>query len=48
MAYGPGQQYGVHHDCNGLIRRYATCLYYLNEVEEGGETAFPVRAAGLD
>ena len=43
VAYGPGQQYGTHHDCNGLIRRYATCLYYLNEVEEGGETSFPVR-----
>lgn len=22
--------------------RYATVLYYLNDVEEGGETAFPV------
>ena len=31
----------VHHDCNGLIRRFATCLYYLTDVEEGGETIFP-------
>ena len=24
------------------ICRYITILYYLNDVEEGGETAFPV------
>jgi hypothetical protein len=41
VSYRPGQQYGVHHDCNGSIRRFATCLYYLNDVEEGGETQFP-------
>ena len=41
VHYLPGQQYGVHHDCNGLIRRYATCLYYLTDVEEGGGTWFP-------
>jgi prolyl 4-hydroxylase len=41
VQYGRGQQYGVHHDCNGLIRRYATCLYYLGDVNGGGETLFP-------
>jgi hypoxia-inducible factor prolyl 4-hydroxylase len=25
-----------------FITRYITVLYYLNDVEEGGETAFPV------
>ena len=25
-----------------VISRYATILYYLNDVEDGGETAFPV------
>lgn len=25
-----------------IIYRYITILYYLNDVEEGGETAFPV------
>ena len=25
-----------------IVCRYITILYYLNDVEEGGETAFPV------
>ena len=25
-----------------FLPRYVTVLYYLNDVEEGGETAFPV------
>ena len=25
-----------------IFYRYITILYYLNDVEEGGETAFPV------
>lgn len=25
-----------------IFHRYITVLYYLNDVEEGGETAFPV------
>lgn len=38
VHYSSAQQYGMHHDCNGLIRRYATLLFYLNDVEEGGQT----------
>ena len=30
------------HGILGGIFRYITILYYLNDVEEGGETAFPV------
>ncbi len=30
----------MHHDCNGLLRRYATVLVYLSGCE-GGETNFP-------
>lgn len=26
----------------GFLCRYLTVLYFLNDVEEGGETAFPV------
>ena len=40
VCYAPGQQYGLHHDCNGLLRRYATVLLYLSDCE-GGETCFP-------
>jgi hypothetical protein len=42
------RSYAMHHDCNGLLRRYATVLFYLNDVDEdgGGETVFP--AAGDD
>jgi hypothetical protein len=28
--------------CNIVGLRYITILYFLNDVEEGGETAFPV------
>ena len=28
--------------CLFIICRYITILYYLNDVEDGGETAFPV------
>jgi prolyl 4-hydroxylase len=41
VRYTPGQEYGTHHDCDGLGRRYATVLCYLSDVDEGGETAFP-------
>jgi prolyl 4-hydroxylase len=46
VRYTPEQEYGVHHDCNGMLRRYATVLLYLNDVDGGGETHFP--AAGDD
>lgn len=48
VHYRPGQQYGVHHDCNGVIRRFATCLYYLADVESGGETHFPAASDDPD
>lgn len=38
-----GCEEDVHHDESpSRLCRYATVLFYLNDVEEGGETAFPV------
>lgn len=42
VRYQPQQEYGVHHDCDGVTRRYATVLLYLCDVDGGGETHFPV------
>lgn len=49
LHYGPGQQYKPHYDacndgCNGGydMHRLATFFIYLNDVEAGGETAFPM------
>eukprot|EP01025_Chloroclados_australasicus_P011084 TRINITY_DN14802_c0_g1_i4.p1 TRINITY_DN14802_c0_g1~~TRINITY_DN14802_c0_g1_i4.p1 ORF type:complete len:286 (+),score=22.14 TRINITY_DN14802_c0_g1_i4:258-1115(+) len=39
LRYQYGQKYGAHYDALGRI---ATVLVYLTDVEEGGETAFPV------
>lgn len=42
LRYGPGQKYGAHFDA--LVEdtpRTATVLVYLEDTEEGGETAFP-------
>jgi len=32
----------IWHDVFFITYRYITILYYLNDVEDGGETAFPV------
>ena len=48
VHYGPGEQYTAHHDFlyPSLVNRYqpsrfVTVLFYLNDVESGGETVFP-------
>lgn len=48
LHYGPGQEYREHHDffaANTLAarnNRISTLVIYLNDVEEGGETVFPL------
>lgn len=48
LKYEVGQHYGTHHDYIDLDRkrpagpRILTFFLYLNDVEEGGETAFPL------
>lgn len=42
LRYGPGQEYKAHYD--SIVEtspRIATVILYLNNVEKGGETAFP-------
>ena len=52
VRYEPGQEYKAHYDacfkCDGKkdVRRTHTALLFLNEVEDGGHTAFP--KLGLD
>ena len=48
IYYGPGEEYKAHVDPSpernkneGIKHRKMTCLFYLNDVEEGGETEFP-------
>jgi len=48
LHYGPGQEYKVHYDFFGQNspaarnNRISTLVIYLNDVEEGGETVFPL------
>lgn len=48
VHYKEDQHYGAHLDAwpegpgQGIKNRFLTILFYLNDVEEGGETAFPV------
>jgi len=48
LHYGPGQEYRAHHDFfapgspSARNNRISTLVIYLNDVEEGGETFFPL------
>jgi hypothetical protein len=42
LQYHPGGHYHTHHDSVPQTPRYLTMLYYLSDVEEGGETCFPL------
>jgi len=48
LNYGPGQEYKAHYDFFGQNspsagnNRISTLIIYLNDVEEGGETVFPL------
>ena len=48
ISYGVGEEYKAHVDpspernrVEGIKHRKLTCLFYLNDVEDGGETEFP-------
>ena len=41
VHYTEGAHFGMHHDSSRFLPRYATAFYYLNDVGDGGETAFP-------
>lgn len=57
-SYGLGQQYNDHWDwfdaktlevdTQGNTQRVATVLMFLSEVEEGGETVFPLKSVWAD
>lgn len=48
LHYGPGQDYKAHHDFfqentpSARNNRISTLIVYLNDVDEGGETVFPL------
>ncbi|PNH11495.1 Prolyl 4-hydroxylase subunit alpha-1 [Tetrabaena socialis] len=54
LRYQQGQTYGAHYDSGGSSDhigpkwRLATFLMYLSDVEEGGETAFPMGSVWAD
>ena len=41
VHYSQGATFGMHHDSSAFLPRLLTAFYYLNGVEDGGETAFP-------
>ena len=41
VHYSTQQSFGMHHDSSAFQPRLLTAFYYLNHVEEGGETTFP-------
>ena len=41
VHYEPGATFSMHHDSSSFNGRLLTAFYYLNEVGDGGETAFP-------
>lgn len=41
VHYTEGATFGMHHDSSSFLPRVLTAFYYLNDVAEGGETAFP-------
>jgi hypothetical protein len=42
LQYHPGGHYHTHHDSVPQTPRYLTMLFYFSEVEDGGETCFPL------
>lgn len=49
LRYANGQKYGAHYDVlEDNTPRIATVLMYLTDVEQGGETAFPVNSQWID
>ena len=42
------QTFGMHHDSSSFRAAAATASYYLNEVDEGGQTVFPAADGALD
>ena len=41
VHYSQGATFGMHHDSSAFLPRLLTAFYYLNGVDDGGETAFP-------
>ena len=43
QKYEPGQHYGIHQDNGPSNNRIISAVAYLNDVDEGGETVFPLQ-----